>query len=737
MKPLKFLIALALLLLVQATASASANVVGCGLCISEVQTQGLGGATEEYIVLTNNTSVDYNMSGHVVRYITAGGTPNSKTIALSGILAPYENVTFISDSLKLANPNVGQFPAGLALADVGGSVQLLKNSQPIDQLGWGTASELFREGPAASTHQRGWSIVRKQNSDGTLQDTGNNSGDFMSIAHACQTVSLNEIQPFLIDPDGQDLTQSIELLKTTATAEVEDCPISINGSVFNIAANDIGPSAGLAVIDGFLDDSNQTTPLNLHSNEANNFQFMPQNAMGGIVLPGAFFTQPVLLNGQTYAKFSTGFKATYYPTIGAANQLRTTPLVPIDVARPEQSECSGTVLSELLPNPTGEDSDAEWAEFANTTNQVTSLKGCVLEVNGTQYLFSPDQFIGQGEFLVLSSFSDGASTRTLSLKNSGLNTVSLGHLSGNGSFEPLQTIQYLDALEGQSWARFDDGWRWAVPTPAVENMITHEDFNTGLVPTELPAPTASTASGNSASALTTVNITELLPNPAAPATDDTDEFVELYNPTDQPIDLTNYKVQSGNNYTYSYTLGARILLGHQYATLFSRDSGLVLANTSGHVRLLDPAGNVVSETDQYDTAIEGSAWAFISGTWQWTISPTPGNPNIASIPLLAAAPKTKSVKAPAAKAKPKTSKTASPKTTAVKSAKTATTKDRQIYEDPAAASATIHTDILVGVGAITLLYAGYEYRHDAVNAVRRFRRYREVRRTARPQPSGR
>ncbi len=734
-----------LLLPLQVMVLAYAEMALCQLCISEVQTQGLGGATEEYIVLTNSTANDYDMSGHTVRYITAGGTPNTKTITLMGTIPPYASTAFVSESLKTANPNLGQLPAGLALADSGGSLQLLKNGQPIDQVGWGTASASFREGTAAPTHERGWSLVRKQNVDGIFQDTGDNSNDFEPVAHACGGVSLNEIQPLLIDPDGQDLTQSVELLKTSEAAGEQDCPLVINNIPVKIAAGDIGFDAGLAVIDTVIDDSSLVIPLTLHSDATNSLQFMPRNALGGVILPGAVFTQPVLVSGQTYAKFSTGFKATYQPTIGSANQLRTTPLVLADTASTEAAECSeDIVLNELLPNPIGEDSSQEWVEFANMTDQPVLLTGCVLQIGGSQYMLGPDQFINSNQFLVLGSFSDGVSVRTLSLKNSGVNTASLGHVNNNGSFEPLQTVQYSDAPEGQAWARFEDGWRWIVPTPSVENTVTAQSTDTDLPPTEFPAPAAPDASPSGDTTIPAVvtdpviSITELLPNPAAPGTDDADEFVELYNSTDQPINLTNYKLQSGNNYTYSYTINAITLLGHQYTTFYSRDSGLVLANSSGRVSLSDPAGNVVAETEQYDTAAEGQAWALISGVWQWTVTPTPGAENIASIPLLAASTKSKTAKTTTkAAAKPKTATTAATKTTAVKSVKTAASADRQVYEDPAATPAAIHTSILAAIGVATLLYAGYEYRYDAVNTIRRFRRYRELRRAARPQSSGR
>lgn len=240
-------------------------------------------------------------------------------------------------------------------------------------------------------------------------------------------------------------------------------------------------------------------------------------------------------------------------------------------------------------------------------------------------------------------------------------------------------------------------------------------------------------------------ITELLPNPAPPASDSTDEFIEIYNPNDEPLSLEGYKLQSGNTFNYSYSFSsATNLQPHEYRAFLITTTGAVLANSGGQARLLDAQGSVVAQTNEYEAADEGQAWALINGAWQWTTSPTPSEQNILTLTL----PKPLGVVKPAASKKTTTASSAK-KTTAAKApaaAKTAAVKaaktqpaptDRQIYEDPASLPPRIHPGILVGVGVITLLYAGYEYRYDAVNTIRRFRRYRELRRTARAQSSGR
>lgn len=279
--------------------------------------------------------------------------------------------------------------------------------------------------------------------------------------------------------------------------------------------------------------------------------------------------------------------------------------------------------------------------------------------------------------------------------------------------------------------------------------------NSTALPAEQPAQPAVPPETSPAASVTLLSpqITELLPNPAAPASDSKDEYIELYNPNDQPLELTGYKLQSGSTFSYSYTFPSVTLAPHQYMAFMITETGDILSNTNGQARVLDTSGAVVSLTNVYDHAGEGEAWALINGTWQWTITPTPNESNVLTLPAMKAvgvvkAPISKTTSVKSTPAKTTTPKTIAPKTTGTKSpsaVKVASTKaksaapaaGRQSYQKPAATPAPLHPGILAGVGLITLVYAAYEYRYDAINTVRRLRRYREVRRATRAASAGR
>jgi len=712
----------------------TAGPASCSLCIVEVQTQGVNSGTEDYVVLANNSNTVYPISVAnpvTLKYFTAGGTnTKSHDITITTSLAANSVLAYVSDSLHAANPLAGSFPAGLAFSDTGGTLELIQNGLVLDEVGWGTAS--LHETTVAPTHKVGEALMRQQTTDG-WQDNGDNSADFAATAHACIGLALNEIQPFAVDTNGDDIDPAIELLASNPAATDQDCPIQINGVSYAINAADIGAAPGLSIITQVTDSSAVSRPVPLHDSTSNALQFMPTSLFGGLNLPGASLTQPVLLPGQSYVKISSSWKATYFPTIGLANQYSAT-AAPLTTPTASQTDsCDQVVMNELLPNPVGDDTGEEWLELRSLSHSTVFLANCAVVVNGTQYTFAPDEWVGGNQFPVFANFSDGQTTRTLSLKNSGVSTLSFGHLTSGGNFTALQTIQYQDAPEGQSWARFDEGWRWLpAPNPGEDNATVPDTLPTNSAPTEFPAPTSTgdTDGQLDDSSVTTqpqVMITELLPNPAAPQTDEENEFVELYNPGIDALDLDGYKVQTGSNYSYSFTITNQTIAADGYLVLSSGNTGLTLANSAGQARLLDSNGTTVSETDAYQNAADGLAWALSDGKWQWTSTPTPGSANAITI----GTPLSSSKKTASKKTTTKAAKTTKPKVKAAKTTKTKTTATVDESDNTTPPVQPLHMAVLVAVGAVALLYGAYEYRHDMANLIYKLRRNRETRRVAR------
>ncbi len=230
-------------------------------------------------------------------------------------------------------------------------------------------------------------------------------------------------------------------------------------------------------------------------------------------------------------------------------------------------------------------------------------------------------------------------------------------------------------------------------------------------------------------------ITELLPNPAAPFSDSNDEYIELYNPNAEQINIQNYKIQVGTTTLKNYTFPDDTFIpAFSHQVYYSKQTKLSLNNTAGQVRLFDAEGLLVSETAAYAKAADGVAWAYIEGGWQWTALPTPlmTNQYVILLPTLVAAT--------AAKPKALTAKKhAAPKATTTKTKKAVVKKVAQKKKKPATvakamlASATkppdkfIHPTALAAVASLAVVYGAYEYRHDVANKYNQLRRNRAAR----------
>lgn len=229
-------------------------------------------------------------------------------------------------------------------------------------------------------------------------------------------------------------------------------------------------------------------------------------------------------------------------------------------------------------------------------------------------------------------------------------------------------------------------------------------------------------------------ITELLPNPASPKTDAADEFIEVYNPNSDAINLKGYSLETGTTTLHDFTFTSDVIVGpNAYTAFYSADTRLSLSNSGGEARLLDPSGAAISETSVYTAADDGMVWALSDGSWQWSTSETPNTANVITMPLPAETTK-KATKTTAKKSTAKvkgasTTKTKKPK--AAKAKKTKTTTSPVSSTSASVPTTPIHTTVLVGVAVVAVLYGLYEYRHDLANKLHQLRGHRSFGRATR------
>jgi hypothetical protein len=420
------------------------------------------------------------------------------------------------------------------------------------------------------------------------------------------------------------------------------------------------------------------------------------------------------------------------------------------------------IFSEIFPGNPSPNAGQEFIELYNNTNDAIDLAGWHVQYTSATKTdwSSPSRnitlsgVVNAGDYYLLAS--TGYLTDKSNLSYSAALSQTGGHLRildnnrnlqdqigwGNAAIplgfavpapDPGTSIARDTSSEGFNLT-LDNSTDFAgslTPTPKADNVIT--------VPAAEPDPNQDSSDPSVASTppatteYATIQISELLPNPASPQTDDQDEYVELYNPNNFDVDLTGYIITTGANSTYKHNIKGVTIEAGGYSVFYSRDTNLTLSNTAGKATLLDPSGKLLDETEVYSEAAPGVAWIFNQNHWGWSATPTPGTDNIFTPAVIT------SLKL----AKAKTSKTTKAKATAKKAPKVKaakTSKPKKTKKTPAAGThsslpkqpAKIHPAVLAGVGSAAVLYGLYEYRADVANSIYRFRRYRAAGGITRP-----
>ncbi|HLC95097.1 MAG TPA: lamin tail domain-containing protein, partial [Patescibacteria group bacterium] len=123
-------------------------------------------------------------------------------------------------------------------------------------------------------------------------------------------------------------------------------------------------------------------------------------------------------------------------------------------------------ITEILPNPSGDETEEEYIELYNTLTESVSLEGWLLRDSSTAspYAFPAGVVIGAQEYLTLYR-----STFAFAMNNTGDETVSLSWPDGT----LVSSVSYKTASEGNSYNLSDDNsWRWSnYQTPGRKNIF--------------------------------------------------------------------------------------------------------------------------------------------------------------------------------------------------------------------------------------------------------------------------
>ena len=118
---------------------------------------------------------------------------------------------------------------------------------------------------------------------------------------------------------------------------------------------------------------------------------------------------------------------------------------------------------------------------------------------------------------------------------------------------------------------------------------------------------------------------EILPSPKGQ--DQIEEWIELYNLNDFPVNLTNWQIRDKQGKIKTYTLPIGTKIGSKGFLLVLRpDSKIVLNNNGDGLELLDPNNNLADQIS-YEKALTGKSYSKGEEEWFWTDNMTPGEKN--------------------------------------------------------------------------------------------------------------
>lgn len=269
---------------------------------------------------------------------------------------------------------------------------------------------------------------------------------------------------------------------------------------------------------------------------------------------------------------------------------------------------AGVIITEVHPNPL---SGPEWVELYNDSEQPVSLNNWWLE----------DQLASPTVIHTLTDLTLAARTYLkIDLSTQKLNNTSDGVTLKDALGIMIDTMSYTTTSPGLSWSRSPGSSTFSSTNPSPGGP--HSPPSPSPEPSFSPSPFPSPSSQPTVAATLYLQPSEIM---ACPETGQ-QEWLELYNPTDYILDLSEWHVKDSaeNLRTVSGTI-----LPHAFGSL-SWASGL-LNNTGDSLSLLSPENDTLF-TAHIGPCQKNTSYIFDQETWKLTTSVTFNTPNTFSLP---------------------------------------------------------------------------------------------------------
>lgn len=287
--------------------------------------------------------------------------------------------------------------------------------------------------------------------------------------------------------------------------------------------------------------------------------------------------------------------------VGPASAATTTsPAANSGVTYSKQS--SDVFISEILPNPVGEDSGQEKVELENSGGTPVDLEGWIISDKQTGSEINLNAYTIHGQSLL----AGARAVITIPpgyfiLANSG-DTVNLYFPDKTLS----DSVSFTESKEGESYQKIGEDWVWAAQSLGLRNFgetpVLAKNFQ--------------------------IYINEIMADPEG--SDENNEWIELANNGAQTADLKGFSLDFGGNpetiSPNTINLSEESLIpANGFLVVPIPEKNFELLNSGGMVKLFDAAGKL---TDRiiYPAAKEGLSYSKIGQDWKFS-EPSSGQSN--------------------------------------------------------------------------------------------------------------
>ena len=217
-----------------------------------------------------------------------------------------------------------------------------------------------------------------------------------------------------------------------------------------------------------------------------------------------------------------------------------------------------------------------------------------------------------------------------------INTATLSQLDKITTIGPALAQRIVD---GRPFSSVDDLKRVKGIGPATLQKIKNQGFacvNCQTTETALIADTSKTEAEKNKTVVvpeqpavnypTGIFINEILPSPKG--SDETDEWIELYNSNNFTVDLSDWQIQDVTGTVSTYTILKDTKISAFAFLVFKRpDTKIMLNNDQDGLKLLNP-DKKISDSVSFTKAPIGQSYNKTDSGWKWSQTLTPGSKNI-------------------------------------------------------------------------------------------------------------